>query len=200
MNTRAQKQEDKRAATQYQVVKLRCEGKTYGEIGKLLGCSDRNASFMMARARARFYKGCNDELKEAERAELERLNDLDAESEAAWERSQRNAVRRETTTFETEDGPTTQTKKIVTGQVGDPRFLSEMRHLSAERRSLLGLDKEKHTGSDTEAPAIRIVVVDTREQAQQMVTFEERQKQIVEGKVVEPGSNGHDGNGATKDD
>jgi hypothetical protein len=83
---------------------------------------------------------------------------LIAEAQKAWERSQKNAVT--VTEAETEKGTFITTK--TEGQVGDSRFLAEIRALRAEYKNLFGLDaprKNEVTGKDgKDLPAQAVMV------------------------------------------
>lgn len=68
--------------------------------------------------------------------ELRKLDRLEREAWAAWERSQKPSQ----SAVVTGDGSGPQTRKSVRNQVGDPRFLDQVSRCIAQRRTLLGLD------------------------------------------------------------
>ena len=72
----------------------------------------------------------------ARERELQKLEVLEREAWAAWERSQQPV---ESTTV-TQDGSGKKAQKTVEHPVGDPRYLEQIHKCIAGRRALLGLD------------------------------------------------------------
>lgn len=68
--------------------------------------------------------------------ELRKLDRLEREAWAAWERSQKPVQ----SAVVTGDGSGANTRKSLKNQVGDPRFLDQVNKCIAQRRTLLGLD------------------------------------------------------------
>lgn len=68
--------------------------------------------------------------------ELERLNMIERESWAAWERSQKPSQSADIR----DDQPNSPTRKRIKNQHGDPRFLEVALRCNDARRKLLGLD------------------------------------------------------------
>ena len=73
---------------------------------------------------------------EARERELCKLDLLEGEAWAAWQRSQEPAE----STRVTQDGSGKVAQKIVQHPIGDPRFLDQVLKCIAARRALLGLD------------------------------------------------------------
>ncbi|MBI1904530.1 MAG: helix-turn-helix domain-containing protein [Planctomycetia bacterium] len=67
--------------------------------------------------------------------ELRKLDRIEREAWAAWERSQKPAQ-----SAELSDGAATPTRKRVKNQYGDPRFLAQINQCIMNRKALLGLD------------------------------------------------------------
>lgn len=70
--------------------------------------------------------------------EAQKLEFIERESWAAWERSKKPAQSAIVTDAGTGTGP--QTRKSLKHQIGDPRFLDQINKCVAQRRALLGLD------------------------------------------------------------
>lgn len=68
--------------------------------------------------------------------ELRKLNRVEKEAWAAWERSQNPAQAAVVST----DGSEQRTQKTVKEQIGDPRYLDQILKCITSRRALLGLD------------------------------------------------------------
>jgi predicted DNA-binding protein (UPF0251 family) len=83
-------------------------------------------------------------------AEVAKLDALEAQAWAAWERSCADAEVRLVKSVKTEDGKREEASKREEGQAGDPRFLAEVRACVKQRCELLGLivEKHEHTGKD----------------------------------------------------
>jgi predicted transcriptional regulator len=72
----------------------------------------------------------------AREVELQKLDRLEREAWAAWERSQKPTQ----SAVVTEAGTSQQTRKSMRHQYGDPRFLDQVNKCICQRRALLGLD------------------------------------------------------------
>ena len=68
--------------------------------------------------------------------ELRKLDRLEREAWAAWERSQKP----DQSAVVTGDGSGRQTRQSLKHQVGDPRFLDQINKCISQRRTILGLD------------------------------------------------------------
>jgi len=81
--------------------------------------------------------------------ELRKLDRLEREAWAAWERSQKPVQ----SAVVTGAGAGQQTRKSMKNQVGDPRFLEQVNKCIAQRRTLLGLDAPLQVADVTPLPS-----------------------------------------------
>jgi hypothetical protein len=68
--------------------------------------------------------------------ELQKLEYIEREAWAAWERSQRPSQ----SAVVSDEGPGQRTRKSLKQQIGDPRFLDQVNKCIAQRRAITGLD------------------------------------------------------------
>lgn len=90
--------------------------------------------------------------------ELQKLDRLEREAWAAWERSQKPSQQARMRGATSEQNA----ERVIRNQVGDPRFLEQVQKCIAARRALLGLDAP--TRVEPVAPAPEPVVVLTPEE------------------------------------
>jgi uncharacterized protein YjcR len=123
-----------------QVAELYLEGYTQTEIGHKLGVPQPTVSYDLRQIDKQWQREMVLDRDQEKRAQLKRIAKREREAWAAWQRS---CTPRESTTREATDGGDgpERRKAIVRtdGQVGDPRFLAELRHCVQQRSEILGL-------------------------------------------------------------
>lgn len=85
----------------------------------------------------------------ARELEIRKIDLLEREAWAAWERSKKPSQ----AAVVTGEGPSQKTRKTMKNQVGDPRFLDQVNKCIAQRRTLLGLDAPLQVADVTPLPA-----------------------------------------------
>lgn len=116
-------------------------GMLQSKIAKTLGVSPQSVCWYIARAKKEWRESATDSIKQWVIDELETLDRIEQEANAAWERSQKMGY--ESTTKDGIDGREVTVKRYK--QVGEPRFLALMQECVAQRRKLLGLDAPTKT-------------------------------------------------------
>lgn len=127
------------------VAALYLRGDSQYEIARAVGVNQGTISRDLEAVRAEWLAAAVRDFDARRAEELARLDALETEAWAAWERSRAPA---ETTTAEkaeTADGTRSKASKRVEGRDGDPRFLQVVERCIARRCELLGLDEpQKH--------------------------------------------------------
>ena len=111
-------------------------GKTQAYIGTQIGCSQSQVSAYLRKLYKRWETAASANIDKLKARELARLDKVEVEAWAAWERSQADAETETTSTF---DGKITTTLKRE-GQVGDPRFLDVVNRCIAQRCKIIGVE------------------------------------------------------------
>ena len=148
--TRARKTE--LAQRRKQVAELYVQGWTQIQIAEKLEIVQSTVSEDLKRLQKEWRESRLRDFDAARELEIQKLDRLEREAWAAWERSQKPSQSAE---FKDDDA-NTPTKKRVKNQNGDPRFLIVVHQCIASRRALLGLDalpalpKEDTNGDSTE--------------------------------------------------
>lgn len=126
------------------VAAMYCEGKTLRQIGQAeevhFGTVWRDLEHIRQEWRASSIRDFDSHIA----AELAKIDLVEYEATAAWERSQRNAVTR--TQGKSVMGEVDVTK--TTGQAGEPRFLAIILDCVGRRCKLLGLDEDRPPDDD----------------------------------------------------
>ncbi len=154
--TRARKTEI--AQRRKQVAELYVQGWTQVAIAEKLGAGQATICNDLQRLQQEWRASRLRDFDAARELEIQKLDRLEREAWAAWERSQKPSQSAE---FK-DDATSTPSKKKVKNQVGDPRFLVVVHQAIASRRALLGLDvlpalPKEETNGDTADRASRIV-------------------------------------------
>jgi hypothetical protein len=119
-----------------QVAELALQGWSQGSIAGQLGVSQGTVCSDLKAIREEWRKSAIRDFDEARGMELKKLDYLEREAWAAWQRSQKP---QQSASFQGE-GPGPQSHKRVANRYGDPRFLEQINKCIAQRRALLGLD------------------------------------------------------------
>lgn len=136
-----------RLADRALIAKLRLQGKTVDEIAAMLGVTSRTIQRDLAAIHEEWKTQTLTDTTDLKAREAARLDMLEAEAYAAWERSKQDWQKK---TVEDRPGAGSKTAgrhaKIETGSSpGDPRFLSTLLQIQARRATLLGLDAPQKT-------------------------------------------------------
>ncbi len=132
--TRAKKTEI--AQRRKQVAELYIQGWTQVQIADKLSTTQFTVSTDLQRLQKEWRESRLRDFDSARELEIQKLDRLEREAWAAWERSQKPSQSAE---FK-DDATNTPSKKKVKNQNGDPRFLVVVHQCIASRRALLGLD------------------------------------------------------------
>jgi predicted transcriptional regulator len=118
------------------VADLYLKGWSQMAIAAHLGLSQATISNDLKAIQAQWRESSVRDFDSARERELRKLDRVERESWAAWERSQKPTQSAVMST----DGSEQRTQKTVKEQCGDPRFLEQIVRCIASRRALLGID------------------------------------------------------------
>ncbi len=119
-----------------QVAQLYLQGWTQQAIAKQLEVVQSTICYDLQQIRKEWRLSAIRDFDDARAMELQRIDRIEREAWAAWERSQKPLQ----TAVITGQGAGERTRKCLTNQYGDPRFLDIVHKCIAQRRALLGLD------------------------------------------------------------
>ena len=132
--TRARKTEIQQRRKE--VAELYVQGWTQTQIAEKLNVTQACVCIDLQKLQKEWRESRIRDFDTARELEIQKLDRLEREAWAAWERSQKPSQSAE---FK-DDAVNTPTKKRVKNQNGDPRFLVVVHQCIASRRALLGLD------------------------------------------------------------
>lgn len=118
------------------VAELALQGLSQTSIAEHLSVNQGTVSHDLKIIRQEWRDSAVRDFDEARSVELQKLDLIERESWAAWQRSQKP----QQSAMFTGDTPGPQAKKSLANRYGDPRFLEQVNKCIAQRRSLLGLD------------------------------------------------------------
>jgi hypothetical protein len=118
------------------VADLYIQGRTQVAIGEQLGIPQPTVSTDLTAIRKLWRESSVRNFDEAKEMELQKLDRVEREAWAAWERSQKPA---QSATVEG-DGAPRRSRKTIVQKNGDPRYLDTVLKCVAARRAILGLD------------------------------------------------------------
>jgi uncharacterized protein YjcR len=124
-----------------QVADLYVKGCTQVAIAEKLSLSQATISYDLKFIQQKWKESCVRDFDLARQRELEKLDKLEREAWAAWERSQRPS--QGATVREGKPGANGTTTKAMKQRDGDPRFLDVIHRCITSRRALLGLDLQE---------------------------------------------------------
>lgn len=121
-----------------QVAALYLQGKWQSEIAHIVGCSQTQVSYDLKLLQKRWYQESVADIDQRKAQELQRVDAVEREAWAAWERSKQP---REVTITEASEGthPGRKATMRKEGQAGDPRFLAEIGKCVDRRCQILGI-------------------------------------------------------------
>jgi hypothetical protein len=166
-----------------QVAELYVQGWSQMAIAEHLGISQATVCDDLKRIRNDWRQSAVRDFDQARDKELAKLDRIEREAWAAWERSQKPA---QSAVIQGE-GAQQPTRKTLKNQNGDPRFLELAMKCIAARRAILGLDapqRLEHTGAEGKAIAITIESPDERAARIEAALLEEARRR---GLVIELG-------------
>lgn len=123
-------------------VSLQRKGWTNGRIADELGVHRHTIGRALARYNARVYDRLVKRTAGEKGRQLAVLESVVEEALEQWERSKGDTITVKDATGVDGNGPWTETITTTRGNVGDPRLLAEAQKALAERRRILGIDKE----------------------------------------------------------
>ena len=174
---RAASKRDSKAA---EVIELYFTGMTQREIGERLGFSIYQVFKTLQDAKNLWHEWKLDEMDMRISGELARIDRIESEAWAGWNRSREDEVTRMAETTNSKDrGPETKRRKVRRGQSGEASFLRIALDCVDQRCKILGAydvakiaalrqDQQDHGNT---IPQGMIVVVDTPEQANHILGY-----------------------------
>jgi len=131
--------EDQREQRLADVARLYLTGQTQAAIGRQLGVSQNQISYDLRIVRERWLASSIRDFDELKAQELAKIDQVEAEFWAAWERSQRV---KQVTSTKRKEGKDASTEAGVTKQeqAGDPRMLDGVLKCINKRCEILGLN------------------------------------------------------------
>ena len=115
---------------------LYLQGWAQAEIGEKLKIAQSTISLDLRRIHATWRESSVMDFHTRQVLELQKLDQLEREAWAAWERSQKPSQQARVKGGKSEQDA----DRVVKNQIGDPRFLDQVHKCIASRRALLGLD------------------------------------------------------------
>lgn len=157
-----------------QVADLYLQGWSQAAIAQSLQVTQWTISEDLKHVREMWRNSAIRDFELARQMELLKLERIEREAWAAWERSQKPAQSADIHEGDSGTPSPTPTRKRIRNQYGDPRFLAQISHCIACRRALLGLD----LGSVTqELPANGITLETQRDRIVTVIeSLRERQR------------------------
>jgi hypothetical protein len=147
------------AERRQQVAALYIRGITQAEIGRRYGLNQATVSRDLAAVRAAWLASSIADYGERKAQELARIDAIESEAWAAWERSQTDAETLHAESLKGRVGANgaplpdlAKTSKTAKGQCGDPRYLERVGWCVEQRCKILGLlapEKHDHSGTLT---------------------------------------------------
>jgi ATP/maltotriose-dependent transcriptional regulator MalT len=125
------------AQRRQQVARLYLQGQSQVEIAQELRTAQSTISKDLDKIHAAWRESAIRDFDAQRDLELARLNQIEREAWAAWERSQRPAQQ---AVVEGETSGSQRSRRTVRNQYGDPRFLELAWRCNEQRRKMLGLD------------------------------------------------------------
>lgn len=119
-----------------QVAAFYLQGWPQAEIAEKIGISQSTVSLDLRRVHALWKDSSMMDFHTRQVVELQKLDRLEREAWAAWDRSQKPSQQARVKGGRSEQDA----ERVVKNQIGDPRFLDQVHKCIASRRALLGLD------------------------------------------------------------
>lgn len=124
------------AQRRQRVTELYVKGWSQAAIASDLNVSQSTISDDIRYVRRKWEESAVRNFDELRTRELQKLEYIEREAWAAWDRSQKPTQ----SAVVSDEGPGQRTRKSLKQQVGDPRFLDQINKCIAQRRAITGLD------------------------------------------------------------
>lgn len=147
-----------------EIARLRIQGKSQPEIGRILGGMTRQAiSYHWRKIEDEWKRSSQADIALYKGKQLDEITILREEAWAAWKRSQEDAEMQMSKMKQgAGSGPQQESQLRKEGQVGDPRFLQVVEWCNEREAKLLGLDAPQKTAlTDKEGkdlPPLQIIL------------------------------------------
>lgn len=165
------------------VAELWLKGKGLRTISKLVGKSITQVSRDLNHARALWAKTFRDNLNRLVDEAFARLDRIEAEAWRAWERSQAKSIETSTEVNEGLEGTTTKRTKKVRRPIGEAAMLAiPLKCVEARIRLFEFMTRDSAGDRDDIIVEAVEVIVQNREEAEQMLTFEQFRDMATTGK------------------
>ena len=129
------------------VADLYLHGKTQIEISEIVGVKQPTISQDLKKIQKQWRESAVRDFDLAREMEIQKIDRVEREAWAAWERSKLPSQAATTTDGEHDR----KTRRHVKNQCGDPRFLEQVNKCTASRRALLSLDAPTRMEVETDA-------------------------------------------------
>jgi hypothetical protein len=148
-------------------------GKTQRAISEICGISRAQLVRDLKLVRQEWTKRCSEGLRSLMERELARIDRIEAEAWRAWERSQQAITERLREVTTSTEGESTKRAKRTRQSAGEQAFLATMLACVNARLKLFEMMRADNGDADDVVVDAVEVVVSNREEAQQMLAFEQ---------------------------
>lgn len=128
---------EQKAADRQRVAELRLRSFSIDKIAEAMGCGRTTVRRDLAWLQAKWEAEAAEDIAALKARELKKLDHLEAEALAEWERSK---LTMQKVVKEVEKGVQTKERTEVSEQCGDPRYLNVMLGIQERRAKLVGAD------------------------------------------------------------
>lgn len=178
------------AQRQQQVAELHLKSWSQAAIAQHLGVAQSTVSADL-KALAKYWReSAVRDFDLCREIEVQKLNRIESESWAAWERSQKPAQSADIVGTATATAPT---RKRIKNQYGDPRFLGILNQCMVSRRALLALDaaprgpeSDPDAGITLEVRRARVLAIFTAICQREGVELPPEASALIESRTVRP--------------
>lgn len=121
-----------------QIAQLKLRGRTLQQISEHVGVSVMTVRRELKALIGEWQESAREDIAAVKARELRRLDEIEAETWAEWERSKRDYVKKVAENGGDKGGK--KTKVETGGQCGDPRYLNVLVSIGERRAKILGMD------------------------------------------------------------
>jgi len=161
---------DKRDERIPKICEMYLKGRTFGEIGAALDVSRECISRTVRYMRRVWILKADREIDRLFAEQLQRIDLVESEAWESWEKSK--AARRSASVKKNSAGKIEEKRLTKEQSDGDPKFLAVILDCIHRRSRLLSLEKRNERGEATQGVDIVEIVVDTPEQAAELMNYE----------------------------
>lgn len=154
-------------------------GKTLRSISELCGISRAQVVRDLRLVRQEWARRCSEGLRSLMEKELARLDRIEAEAWRAWENSQQPLVESTKDRTKSGEGVTHRRSKRVRQTAGEQSFLGIMLNCVQARLKLFEMMRIENGDADDMVVEAVEVIVENREEALKMLTFEQFRNAVV---------------------